>query len=330
MAHDLPAGVRHWLAGQAEGVRLSALREQHGTISRHYRAGGASSGVVDSSGSVLAYALGRMPATYAACHAALRQLVAISAELAPESLIDLGCGTGAATLAALETFPGLRAVRLIDHNAPFLRFAETLLRDTGAATGRDISCSRGNIIDAGTEAADIVAVSYALVELGEGDARRAVLNAWARTRMALLLVEPGSRAGFSRILAARKALIAAGARIAAPCTHHATCPTPEGDWCHFSVRLARSRGHRFVKGADAPFEDEKFSYLIAVRAEPRVATRGRIVAPPRHEKGGSRFRLCNEGGLHDVTVATRDPAHKRLKKLMWGELMPSDGADAAN
>ena len=49
----------------------------------------------------------------------------------------------------------------------------------------------------------------------------------------------------------RGQLIAVGAHVAAPCPHDAKCPLTPPDWCHFSQRLARSRAHKQVKGADA-------------------------------------------------------------------------------
>ena len=38
------------------------------------------------------------------------------------------------------------------------------------------------------------------------------------------------------------------------------------DWCHFTQRLPRSRAHKQIKGAELPFEDEKFSYVALTRA----------------------------------------------------------------
>ena len=42
------------------------------------------------------------------------------------------------------------------------------------------------------------------------------------------------------------------------------CPMRD-DWCHFAVRLPRSAAHRAAKGAKRGFEDEKFTYVVAVR-----------------------------------------------------------------
>src|SRR5690606_27604170 len=99
--------------------------------------------------------------------------------------------------------------------------------------------------------------------------------------------EPGTPAGYQRILAARDRLRQRGAALAAPCPHDAACPMAGRDWCHFAVRLDRSRLHRHLKGAALGWEDEKFSYVVAVppgAPDPRRAS-ARIVRRPRKETG---------------------------------------------
>jgi ribosomal protein RSM22 (predicted rRNA methylase) len=133
------------------------------------------------------------------------------------------------------------------------------------------------------------------------------------------LIEPGTPAGFARIRAARAALIAAGAHVAAPCTHDATCPMSGKDWCHFSQRLPRSRDHMLLKDANVPFEDERYCYVVVTRDG--VASGARILAPPLEEKPGLTFKLCDGSGLRAQFVARRDKdAFRRARKLGWGDL----------
>jgi ribosomal protein RSM22 (predicted rRNA methylase) len=137
-----------------------------------------------------------------------------------------------------------------------------------------------------------------------------------------VLVEPGTPQGFARIRAARAALLAQQAVPVAPCPHAADCPIMGEDWCHFSVRLARSRAHMHAKAARVPFEDERFAYLIMAR-DGVASGGGRIIAPPQHLKPGSRFRLCTQGRIEERLIARRDGAlYKQASKLDWGDLMP--------
>lgn len=133
---------------------------------------------------------------------------------------------------------------------------------------------------------------------------------WAATQGLLVLVEPGTPAGYQRLLAVRDQLIAAGGVILAPCPHQQPCPLAAPDWCHFSQRLARSRDHRLAKGAETPFEDEKFSYLVVAR--PGVAAgvpTPRVLAPPRAGKPGIELKLCTPAGaLENRFAARRDKA----------------------
>jgi ribosomal protein RSM22 (predicted rRNA methylase) len=138
----------------------------------------------------------------------------------------------------------------------------------------------------------------------------------------MVLVEPGTPAGFERIRLARAALFDAGARAIAPCPHSHACPIVAPDWCHFAVRLARSRDHRLAKQADRSFEDEKFSYLAVSRGLVPATAAPRVIAPPRIGKGDVRLRVCDTPGLAERRISRRDKLdYKAAKKLGWGDIV---------
>jgi ribosomal protein RSM22 (predicted rRNA methylase) len=138
----------------------------------------------------------------------------------------------------------------------------------------------------------------------------------------LVIIEPGTPAGWQRILTARDALRSAGAHLVAPCPHAQDCPIVAPDWCHFSRRVARSRVHRLAKGAEVPWEDEKYIFIAASR-EPVERSGSRILVPPRVNGGVGRVKLCRpDGSAAEVTLSKRDgDAFKKLRRADWGYLL---------
>jgi len=321
---ELPAALRAALAAQLEGVSRKDLAARAARTSEAYRAGRGSAGVIQSEADALAYALARLPATYAACAAVFAEAARMAPAFVPRRLLDAGAGPGGTSWAALGAWPGLTDVTWLDASPTFLALAARLAGQGPPALQR-AQAVRGDMVSPrDLPPADVVVASYALAEIAPA-AQGAVVSAlWAACDGVLALIEPGTPAGFQRILAARQALVAAGADLLAPCPHAEACPLASPDWCHFSVRLPRSRDHMLSKGAEVPFEDEKFAYLIAARpgvaaAAPRPS---RILAPPRASKGGIAFRLCGPAGLEARTVARRDkPAHAAARRLGWGDAM---------
>src|SRR5204862_6971891 len=126
-------------------------------------------------------------------------------------------------------------------------------------------------------------VAFVLGELAAPS--ETVERAWTATAGAVVVVEPGTPAGYERVLDARDRLIAAGARVVAPCPHDRACPLAgTTDWCHFAVRVARSSAHRRAKEARLGHEDEKFSYVVAARGDARRAA-ARILRHPQVRPG---------------------------------------------
>ena len=310
----LPPALTAALDRALEGVSRKALVQAARKLSAGYRGGQTSKGLGTPT-DALGYALARMPATYAACAAAFSRLGAVMPDFAPARVLDAGAGTGAASWAAWATWPGIAAITMLDANPALRALARSLadqgLPPTDIAAG-DLSSANGTH--------DLVVASYVLAEMSEADAVVAARDLWRHAAQALVLVEPGTPRGFARIRAARAALIAAGAHVAAPCTHDNSCPMRGDDWCHFSQRLPRSRDHMLLKDANVPFEDERYAYVVVTCES--MARGARILAPPLESKPGLTFKLCDETGLRAQFVASRDKdAYRRVRKSGWGDLL---------
>ncbi len=317
-APDLPAELKAALEARLQGLSRNDVAERAALISQTYRDGGGSS-AIRSEADALAYALARMPATYAAVTASLNALREIRPDLAPASLFDVGAGPGTATWAAAEAFSSLASFALLDANGALRALALDLGRDSTRL--RKMTYPHGEVLAAlaGSEAADLVIASYMIGEID--DAQRTALGdaMWEKTRDTLLIVEPGTPAGYNRIMALRRQLIAAGAHVAVPCPHNSECPLAAPDWCHFTQRLPRSRAHKQLKSAELPYEDEKFSYVALTRA-PAVRHRARVIAQPVVTKVAVSARLCTDRGILNAVAARRQKAaYQRLKKIAWGD-----------
>jgi ribosomal protein RSM22 (predicted rRNA methylase) len=170
---------------------------------------------------------------------------------------------------------------------------------------------------------DLVLCSYALNELREAERAAFIRRAWERCGKLLVVVEPGTKAGFANVLALRTLLLDAGATLAAPCPNPLPCPMGGGtDWCHFAARLERTAEHRRLKNATLGHEDEKFSYIAFSRMSADEAHRpnARIVRHPKIFSGYTQLTLCREGEIATTTITrSKKEDWRRLKRLGWGD-----------
>jgi ribosomal protein RSM22 (predicted rRNA methylase) len=314
----LPAELKAALDAKLEGLSRQNAAARAAAISETYREGG-NSGAIASETDALAYALARMPATYAAVAASLNALQEARPDFAPQSLLDVGAGPGTASWAAAEALPTLKTFTLLDAN-PALRALALEFADGSSRLGAaHYELGRAQALLATTADADLAIASYLIGELGESERADLVDAAWTKTRDTLVIVEPGTLAGYARIIAARAQLIAFGAHVIAPCPHDRACPLQAPDWCHFAQRLPRSRAHMQMKGAEVPFEDEKFSYVILARA-PLTQHPSRVLAPPIVGKAEITAKLCTSAGVDIAKVPRRDkPGYARARRWAWGD-----------
>lgn len=335
---ELPTALRRAVDAALEGHSTGDLARAAATLSARYRAevrDGAWH--IGDEKAALAYLAVRLPATYAAVRAALGQVARERPDFAPASLLDVGAGPGTALWAAADVWPSCRAALLIEGSGAIRSWGERLaaaLAQGGAPV--EAVWRAENLLEAKAGAVqaasgddpsarhDLVTLAYVLDEIAESMRPALIDRLWARARGVLVIVEPGTPAGYRRVAEARARLLAAGAHILAPCPHDLPCPMIAPDWCHFSQRVARSRVHRLVKGGDVPWEDEKYAYVAASRlpgADAADHARARVLAPPRAGKGHVGLKLCEaDGGVAQRTFSRRDgDAYRQARRADWGD-----------
>ncbi|WP_329548003.1 small ribosomal subunit Rsm22 family protein [Streptomyces sp. NBC_01356] len=315
--------LRTALAGLLDGLPPKAATQAVERLIANYRGRTPThTPILRDREDVVAYAAYRMPATFEAVRTALDAFADAAPGWAPDSHVDIGGGTGAATWAVNATWEGTRPVTVLDWAEPALALGREI-----AAANPELKAAewhRSRIGAALTiESTDLVTVSYVLGELADAD-RASVVDAAASAAQAVVIIEPGTPDGYARVIDARDRLIGAGFRIAAPCPHSARCPiVPGEDWCHFSARVSRSSLHRQVKGGSLPYEDEKFSYVAATRFPPAPAP-SRIVRKPQIRKGQVLLELCEpDESLRRETVTKRHGLlYRAARDAAWGDAWP--------
>lgn len=295
-------------------------------LSLRYRAGtpAQNGSFARSRDDIAAYAAVRLPATYAATYAALRQVRERLPAWVPATLADIGAGPGTAMWAAVAVWPDLARITLVEREAEMIAFGQRLAAEASRAAVQQATWIKADLLGTWDSAPhDLVITSYVLGELPEPQHAVFIQRLWERTAGTLVLIEPGTPAGFARIRQARHQLIAAGAHTVAPCPHDLPCPMLDDNWCHFSQRVARSRLHRQVKGGDLGFEDEKFAFAAMSRLMPEPI-RGRVIRHPQVQKGHIDLELCTpEQGIQRTIVTRKDRVRfRQARDLRWGAALP--------
>jgi ribosomal protein RSM22 (predicted rRNA methylase) len=319
---ELPPLLRRAVDRALNGVPLNELATTAAALSQRYREERRDGKAhVATDRDVLAYLAVRLPATYAAVRASFAAIAEARPDFAPNSALDVGAGPGTALWAATKCWPALADALLVEVNPVFRAFGEQLAAEIQRprATWRT---SDATVDEIDGEPRDLVTLAYVLNELAPDDRHRLVERLWPLTADTLVIVEPGTPAGWQRIIAARRQLIESGGHVIAPCPHAKECPLQPPDWCHFARRVARSRLHRQTKAADVPWEDEKFSY-VAVSRKPAPASGVRVIARPRKASGRVTLKLCRaDGSAGDQLFSRRDgELFKRASRSDWGSSM---------
>jgi ribosomal protein RSM22 (predicted rRNA methylase) len=315
---QVPVEVREYIGAQAGRVSFAELERACAAMSAHYRGRERTASLALSpQAKTAAYLVTRLPATYVAAHAVLSELKRRLGSVSIGSLLDLGAGPGAATLAARSLFPALTAT-LVESDGAFAAIARELVPGS-TILSQDLRSVSEYLPH------DLVVSSYSLGELSPAHRLRVVDRAWQAAGVALVLLEPGSPAGFAVVREIRDQLLAKGACMAAPCPGEGPCPIAAPDWCHFAARLERTSLLRRMKHAALGYEDEKFSYVVFTKTEVARAA-ARIIRRPEHRPGLIQLTLCRGDAIRTEGVTRRNAAAFRsARHAEWGEEWRQEG-----
>lgn len=312
---EMPQALQSALEMECAKIPQQQIIKSAQSISLRYRTRVKNGHFIENFNEAAAYGAARMPATFGAVYSAVNYSVENTGDI--HSLIDVGAGTGAASWAAAQLL-NLESIQCFEYDDYMKSTGEALMsHDEYMKKAR---WQKLNIAtDPLTQSADLVIASYVMNELDISAQALAAEKLWNAAGKLLLFVEAGTPEGFHTLNRIRCQLTAAGAHIAAPCPHEGLCPAAQGDWCHFTCRIQRTRLHKLSKGGEAPFEDEKYTYL-ALTKTPAEKPGSRVIRHPLTAKGYVKLELCTPNGLKSATVTKRDGAlYKTARKASCGD-----------
>ncbi len=307
---NLPLDNKLQLESLLDGYSLKELKNVASDIMEQYKNNSnKGNDLINSSLASKVYAVYRLPATYSAFGEALKHTLELYDQKI-DSVIDVGAGSGSASLAASHLLPNIKNFTLLERNKYMMEIGKTL--HNFDYINYDLSKDNLDI------KADLVISSYVLNELDQNSRINAINKMWDMTNKMMLIVEPGTPEGFNLIREIRDYLISIGAHVIAPCTHMGVCLNT---WCHFSTRVSRSKLHKDIKGGDAPYEDEKYSYIAFSKSEV-IPCKNRILRHPQINPGFIELDVCSKDGFKKIKYSKKDKElFKKARKSDAGDMI---------
>lgn len=251
----------------------------------------------------VAYAQARMPATYSVIKYVLKKFKNRGERFS--NVLDVGAGVGGLHI----------ALRDYDINYEALEKSEAMRSVFRKLNGDDIKIYEEDFQKFhSTREYQAVFVSYFINEIKDKNA--ALKKIFGLSEQYVFILEPGTPNGYRNILEAKNFANKLGWYPILPCAS-LNCGLSNFDWCHFSVRVLRTKLHTNLKNATLPYEDEKFCYLIFSKKETQFSNNNIIIKKPIKKSGHTIFDVCSSGGI-DRIVRT----DKSSKKLQWGDQLP--------
>ncbi|MHC4886839.1 MAG: small ribosomal subunit Rsm22 family protein, partial [Planctomycetota bacterium] len=239
---------------------------------------------------------------------------------------ELGCGPGTFLWSLLlycravcpEAEAGL-SLQGIDCSLPALDLGRRL--EESFAPQRPIEWRAGNWHALDSLESDVVIFGHTLIE-GQAPSPERIAGLCRNARM-VILIEPGTRQSFHRLLPVRDRLFAEGWHLHFPCPVDAPCPMGTDNWCHFSVGREPLPVLQRI-GASLPGESRSCFSAFFFTREPRQSASDYRVLSKLKKAGGRASRwLCSGTTLVEAWLGKkeRSETNRPFLKAEAGDLL---------
>ncbi|XP_065223108.1 methyltransferase-like protein 17, mitochondrial [Planococcus citri] len=259
------------------------------------------------------YLIARMAAEYAVLNRIFAEIQLTCPQFQPHSLYDFGSGVGTVSWIARKYWAeSLQEYFCVDSSGEMNELAKLLLKGGDETVPLPISglYYRQFLSTTVSSKYSLVTCSYSLFELPSAEIRLKTLSKlWNKTEDFLVIVEPGTKAGFQLVNEARDFIIqsdsesehSTGVHVHSPCPHEFDCPMLK-----LSQGLCSSRVSYLSPAivTNASYENEYFCYVVLRKGkrEPSDNQWPRVVSHPAKRKKHTHCRLCTKDGqLTDMT-----------------------------
>lgn len=314
---QIPQELEKAIEKELQNTKISELKEEAKILSYRYmnekRTGES---FITKEIQAIVYSIIRMPATYGAVATALKQILELT-DTTLETILDVGAGTGAGTWATRDLINS-KNITCIEREEVMQNVGMKLMSNDELLKNA-IWINKDIVKEDISEKADLIIASYMTNELKKEERLKVICKLINATNKILLIVEPGTPEGHQIIKDIKKYCIKNNLYVIAPCVSQEECKLAENDWCHSICRIQRTKMHKLLKDGEAPYEDEKFSYIAISKGKIDTPS-SRILRHPIIKSGFINLSLCTKDGIKNITVSKKNGTlYKQAKKKNCGD-----------
>ena len=288
-----------------------------------------------SEAKVLEYMISRTAPEYAAVTKIFHEIKKFNPDFSPKSFLSYGNGVGASVWAANNMWSTINEVFCVDTFRYFNDLAHLLLQDGNKNKSEFIKgVFMRQFLPATHETKyDVVISPYSLLSQPSQKARLELVDSlWKKTSKYLIILDYGSRAGFTAVLEARDYILSLtdsdSGRVFSPCPHNEPCPKVAASvtklyTCQFSTKYIQFSG-----GKDETVRKEQYTYVVLEKNGGECSGKSwprNIVEPLLHHHRVTCRTCCPDGTLKELIITKGRHGtnlYQCAKKAKWGDMIP--------
>ncbi|XP_076764349.1 ribosome assembly protein METTL17, mitochondrial [Xylocopa sonorina] len=285
----------------------------------------------------LAYLVNRSIPEYSVLYKIFNEIVDRDKDFIPKTLFDYGSGTGTVMWAASQFWvDSIKEYFCVDISADINKLSEFLIKEAKPQINSRYIFYRQFFPASPMPTYDIVVSAYSLLELPDQNSRfKTILKLWLKTERYLIIVEQGTRVGFTVINEARDFILnyqkkTHNVHVFSPCPHDLQCPRYVTDEtpCNFEVSY-----QTLPIGEKSKYKQERYSYIV-FKKDKRLENDckwPRIVRPVLKRSKHVICRMCTASGELKEHVFTTWKNGKNTYRCArcskWGDRLPFETVD---